>query len=111
VSTSGGGQSAYLGAVQTGTEDDPTWTWSDGSAWDYSPSNSHGAYCGQNNCKRFDDWGHDETRIAMSYDYGHQKWEDWGTGHHNLHAICRGNYKFTDCAALGGVAGAVSDQL
>jgi hypothetical protein len=144
VSTSGGGQSAYLGAVQTPETNDGVdpetgfgynrdhdlamsgWSWSDGSAWDYMPPKAatgtgwygqergYGNECNDDNhnCQRVVNYfGHDETRIAMSYDGGHQKWEDWGTGNHNLHAICRGNYKFTDCAALGGVSGAVSENL
>jgi hypothetical protein len=67
---------AYLGAE----ESEGSWSWSDGSAWDYSPHSTGGNYC-QNgdapdneNCKRFDNYGGDETRIAMSFNYGDQKW-------------------------------------
>jgi len=95
---------AYLGAEETSRG---VWKWSDGSAWDYSPASTHGNYCSwhhKGNCKRLNDYGSDETRIAMSYDFGHQKWEDWGSGGESLHAICRSNYKVSDCAAMGGVS-------
>jgi hypothetical protein len=90
--------------------------WSDGSAWDYEPPNSaewNTNECLDNgHCKRFNDWNgtatttiaDTETRIAMSHNYGDQKWEDWGTGVYNLHAICRSNDDVSDCTAMGGVS-------